>query len=203
MSRPERPQIVPSPKTGEEQLTFNGHAIGYSLLDFWQWSASDLLSNALRGRFAEFLVGSALGLDVKQLRKEWDAFDLITKDGVKIEVKSAAYIQSWSQLDFSKISFSIRPTRAYEYETSKYSTEVIRQADVYVFCLLNHKDQNTVDPLKAEHWEFYVLPTHVLNAYPRSSSSITLNSLRKLTEALSFDRLQQGVIDAASLSDKG
>jgi hypothetical protein len=28
---------------------------------------------------------------------------------------------------------------------------------VYVFCHLKHKDQHTIDPLKLEQWDFYVL----------------------------------------------
>ena len=69
-----------------------------------------MLSNATRGRFAEFIVGTAIGLDIKILREEWDAYDLLTNYGAKIEIKSAAYIQSWEQKGYSKcITFSEPP----------------------------------------------------------------------------------------------
>jgi len=55
------------PKTGLEKLTFQGNELEYNLLDFWRWSVSDILSNATRGRFAEFIVGTAIGLNPKKL----------------------------------------------------------------------------------------------------------------------------------------
>jgi hypothetical protein len=38
---------------------------------------------------------------------EWNAHDLETDDGIKIEGKSAAYIQSWEQKKLSEIRFDI------------------------------------------------------------------------------------------------
>lgn len=93
------------PKIGTELLTFNDKNIGYSLLDFWQWSVSDLISNATRGRLAEFIVGTAVEINPKKVRDEWDFFDIKTDNGIKIEVKSASYIQSWEQKSFSNIVF--------------------------------------------------------------------------------------------------
>jgi hypothetical protein len=154
------------------------------------------LSNATRGRFAEFIVGTAIGINSENLRDEWDAYDLITDDGIKIEVKSAAYIQSWDQKRFSTISFSIKPTKYWDAETNIYRNEPKRHADVYVFCLLKHKDKNTIDPLKMEQWDFYVLPTYRLDNYQRSQSSITINSLEKLTNPKKYSELKDEITKA-------
>jgi hypothetical protein len=54
-------------KTGNEPLTANGQKLDKSLLDFWRWNSSDLLSNATCGRLAEFIVASALGVDNKRV----------------------------------------------------------------------------------------------------------------------------------------
>lgn len=132
-------QIDAEPKTGNEFLTDNGKKTEYNLLDFWRWSVSDILSNATRGRFAEFIVGTAIGLKPENLRDEWDAYDLTTENGIKIEVKSAAYIQSWNQKKFSTISFSIKPARYWDAETNMQRGEPKRHADLYVFCHLKHK----------------------------------------------------------------
>ncbi|MDI3505433.1 MAG: hypothetical protein PWQ81_655 [Bacteroidota bacterium] len=183
-------------KNGNECLTDNGQNTNYNLLDFWRWSVSDLLSNATRGRFAEFIVGTAIGINSENLRDEWDAYDLITDDGIKIEVKSAAYIQSWDQKRFSTISFSIKPTKYWDAETNIYRDEPKRHADVYVFCLLKHKDKNTIDPLKMEQWDFYVLPTYRLDNYQRSQSSITINSLEKLTNPKKYSELKDEITKA-------
>ena len=56
----------------------------------------------------------------------------------------------------------------------------MRQADVYVFCLLKHKDQETINPLNLDQWVFYVLATKKLNESVGSQKTITLSSLEKL-----------------------
>lgn len=182
--------IQAKPKTGNEFLTDNGEKTEYNLLAFWSWSVSDILSNATRGRFAEFVVGTAVGLDPKNLRDEWDAYDLKTDNGIKIEVKSAAYIQTWNQKKISTISFSIKTAKFWDSETFFEDLQPRRHADVYVFCHLKHLDQETIDPLKMEQWDFYILPTFKLDKYERSQSSITLNSLKRLTEPIIYSELK-------------
>ncbi len=180
-------------KTGKEPLTFNGNPLGFSLLDFWQWSVSDILSNATRGRFAEFIVATATNVEIMKVRDEWDAYDLETPDGIKIEVKSAAYLQSWFQKSFSSISFRIRATGNWDAATNRFQASQKRRADVYVFCLLHHRDKQTVDPLNMDQWEFYVLSTKEVNEYPRSQHSITLKSLRGLTSSVSYAHLYEAI----------
>jgi len=180
-------------KTGQEKLMHNDQELSHTLLDFWRWSVSDILSKATRGRLAEFIVATATNIDITQVRDEWGAYDLLTPDGVKVEVKSAAYLQSWEQKKLSKISFSTKLAKPWDWEIDKRSSVAVRSADVYVFCLLHHQDKATVDPLNLNQWEFYVLATEELNNYTRSQYSITLNSLRKLTNAVNYGKLDQEV----------
>jgi len=178
-------KIRTSIKKGEEHLIYNEKELTFSILDFWKWSVSDLLSNATRGRFAEFIVATAINIDLRQVRNEWDKYDLITSDGIKIEVKSAAYLQSWAQKKLSTISFSTKS--AIDLDNLQY--EAKRHADVYAFCLLKHENKLTVDPLNMNQWEFYILATKELNDYKRSQHSITLNSLKKLAQPVTYDQL--------------
>src|SRR5437899_2124650 len=88
------PDITISPllvtrKSGNERFRNHSMDLDFNLLDFWQWSASDLASNALRGRLAEYLVAKALGI-TDGVRSEWDPYDLRSPSGVRLEVKSAA-----------------------------------------------------------------------------------------------------------------
>jgi hypothetical protein len=99
-------------KTGTERFHVDGQDLGFDLLSFWQWSASDLVSNATRGRVAEYIVARALGLALDDVRDEWGAYDLCTPSGIRVEVKSAAYIQSWHQARLSSIMFVVPKTRA-------------------------------------------------------------------------------------------
>lgn len=183
-------------KTGDERLTFKDCETGLKLIDFWQWSVSDLVSNATRGRFAEFIVASAIKCNLEIIRDEWSPYDLTSPEGIKIEVKSASYLQSWFQRDFSKISFSIKAARIWDSQTNKHGPIPSRQSDVYVFCLLKHKDQQTLNPMNLDQWEFYVVPTSEINNYKRSNTSITLKSLQNMTSAVDYDQIQQTIVEA-------
>jgi hypothetical protein len=194
-------------KTGAERLHRGGTDFGFDLLSFWQWSVSDLVSNVTRGVLAEFIVARALGICTDGVRDDWAAFDLVTAKGVKIEVKSAAFVQSWHQAKLSRISFLTPATRAWDNETSTQSPDAKRQADVYVFALLAHTDKGTIDPLDVGQWRFYVLPTSELDARTRSQHSITLGTLEKQRqECIAFDDLAVAVAKAApagGLADGG
>jgi hypothetical protein len=133
-------------KTGEEHFHLSSRPAGFNLLSFWQWLASDLVDNALRGALAEYIVACDLGIADKS-RPGWNAYDLITPEGVKVEVKSGGYLQSWKQSAPSKICFDIRPTYGWDAATNVMGTERKRQADVYGFCVLAHEDKATLDLL--------------------------------------------------------
>ncbi len=186
-------KLTTTKKTGSEQFVFDSESTGHSLSDFWAWNMSDLSSNATRGRLAEFIVATALDIDIDSVREEWAAYDLITNNGVKIEVKSAAYLQSWNQKDFSKIIFSIKEAKFWSSDTNKLGDVAIRSADIYVFCLLNHKDKSTLDPLNLDQWEFFVVPVDVLNNYKRSKHSITLRSLETLTTPIKYNHISSAM----------
>lgn len=181
-------------KTGNELFTYLNQSIEYRLIDFWKWSASDLVSNTTRGRLAEFIVAMTLGVDIKIVRDEWQAYDLITPEGIKVEVKSASYIQSWYQKDYSIISFSIKKSLLWDSETNIQSKEACRPSDVYVFALLKHKEKDTINPMILEQWGFYVVSTEVINNYKRSEHSITLKSLQKLTDEIGFEQIKEEVL---------
>ena len=166
-------------KIGKEIFNIDRKPIGKTILDFWRWSASDLTNNAMRGILAEYLVACDLGI-TNGVRSEWDAYDLKTKSGLRVEVKSAAYCQSWHQKKYSSIIFGINPTHGWDENTNEFSNEKKRQADVYVFCILKHKDKKTIDPLKLEQWEFYILPASALNEKLQDQKTISLSVLLNL-----------------------
>ncbi|MDX9947128.1 MAG: hypothetical protein RBS38_07155 [Bacteroidales bacterium] len=123
-------KIIATPKYGKEAVSFNGINTGYTLIDFWRWSSSDLVSNTMRGLLAELIVGTALKFDPAIPRQEWEAFDLIIDNRIRIEVKSSAYIQSWNQKKFSPILFSIKPTKYWDTSTG-IESETRRHSDIY------------------------------------------------------------------------
>ncbi len=191
------PPIKATRKNGSDPIHDAGRPLGFDLNDFWRWASSDLVSNVTRGVVAEYLVAKAVGLNPDAVRVEWDAYDLTSPEGIKIEVKSAAYIQSWHQPDYSRISFRVPKTLGWDAETNVEAEEAKRHAEVYVLCLLKNRDQESLDPLDVSQWDFYVLPTSVLNERKRSQHSITLPSLEKLCDAVSYGRLQEAILGCA------
>lgn len=75
-----------TPKDGHEAFTYDGRDLGANLRGFWSWACSDLLSNAMRGVLAEYIVGLALDCVDSGTRTEWDAADLRTATGLRVEV---------------------------------------------------------------------------------------------------------------------
>ncbi len=180
-------QIPSSRRTGRERLHADGQPVegSHDLLAFWRWSGSDLVDNTQRGIFAEFIVGIAVG-DIaitSGVRDGWGNYDLTSSSGAKIEVKSAAYVQSWRQEKESSIAFNISKKLSWDPATDQYSDKPTRPADVYVFCLNTHRADDSVkdlDPLNVTQWEFYVLSTSILNKHLPEQQSIGLESLKTI-----------------------
>ncbi|MBZ9628121.1 hypothetical protein LB450_08425 [Psychroflexus sp. CAK1W] len=171
-------EIIVEKKTGNEAFKHNNQQLDFNLSDFWSWNQSDLVENRTRGILAEFIVKKALQIE-SEGRVEWDNFDLITNTGKKIEIKSAAYIQTWEQKKFSNITFGIAETIGAK-DSPSFDGLKRRWTDFYVFCLLKHREQNTINPMDLNQWTFYVLETKTLENQLPQQKTIRLNSLLKL-----------------------
>ena len=119
------PAIEVIRKSGKE--CFQGMDGEHTLQDFWAWAFSDLVSNTERGKLAEYIVATAMGCD-EGTSPTWGSFDLLSPEGIKIEVKASAYIQSWEQKSFSRIEFSI--AESLYWDGVAYAKEKKRQAAV-------------------------------------------------------------------------
>jgi hypothetical protein len=187
--------IVPASKTGEEPvLDDHGRPRG-SLLGFWRWAYSQTLDNALRGVLAEYLVGLAVDGLTRNVRVEWDAYDLDTPDGHPVEVKSTAYLQSWAQKAPSTLTFNIPETSGWDPAVGGWTPEVRRQAQVYVFCVFTTTDPATANPLDTRQWDFYVAPTERIDRILGRQKTVTLSSLvhRVEPERTTFSGLADAV----------
>lgn len=169
-------------KAGDEAFRMRSENVELAVLDYWRWANSDLLDNAGRGVLAEFLVAHALER-TNEPRREWGAFDVRTESGIKVEVKSAAYAQSWPQESPSKITFDIGPRKqVWDPETNEWESlpQPERTADVYVFCLLGQPNDPDPDPLDLDQWNFLVLDRATLDRERRLQQEIALNPLESL-----------------------
>lgn len=187
------PAISTQKKTGKELFLNGGDGVDKTLYDFWAWAFSDLVGNTERGKLAEFIVAMAVGA-AEGISSSWESYDLSTPDGISIEVKTSAYLQSWTQKALSQIRFGIRPTHAWNSEENTYADSLQRQADVYVFCILKHKEQETLNPLDLDQWEFYTLSTEVLNREADNQKTISLYRVVSLGASKSnFAGLSQAI----------
>ena len=181
-------QIIPERRTGDEPLPE-----GATLLHFWQWMGSDLVSNALRGAFGEYLVALAVGTADK-VQEEWAPYDVRSPDGIRIEVKTSGYTQTWQQQSLSTPRFGIGKSYAWSNETGTFSPAPRRSADVYVFCLHHHKDQDTINPLDMSQWTFYILPTAMLDRMAGDQATVGIGSLQRIgAQRVSYDGLYQAI----------
>jgi hypothetical protein len=191
-------RLPSSRKSGQEPLHEGGVPSGKTLLDFWRWAASDLLGNTSRGVLAEFLVALSLGVSVDDVRDEWAPCDFTTPEGLTVQVKSSAFVQSWAQRSLSRVVFSVRPSRAWDANTNILASDSVRHAKVYVFALLAHSDKSSIDPLDLSQWRFFVLPTSTIGERARTQTSITLKDLKSLAgEGVGFQDLREAVRYAA------
>lgn len=173
------PAIQVKRKSGSEPFHKNGVPIGFDVLSFWGWAASNLANNNLRGHLAEFLVARELGVD-QGTRIEWDSCDIRTASGIKIEIKSASYIQAWEQEKISRISFDIAPTRKWNRSLGRREDQASRDSHVFVFCLISEQNQDRFDPMDLSQWNFFVLQTEKLNKALASQRQLSLKKLKQL-----------------------
>lgn len=165
----------PAPRALEGDERFVG--VDASVRDFWAFAMSNLGTNNVRGYLAEFLVARAVG--APGVRVEWDAFDVLTPEDIRVEVKSAGYLQTWSQRRLSRISFGSMKARTWSPEAGE-SSEATLNADVYVFAIQTATRHEEYDVLDVGQWEFYVVPRHAIEAI--GYASIGLPTLRTLTQ---------------------
>lgn len=179
----------PQPLDGSEMFTGTDATVA----QFWAYAMRDLRTNTTRGFLAEFLVAKAVG--ATGVQPEWNSFDVLTPDGVKVEVKSSAYLQSWAQRTLTPPVFNRLTARSWAFEDGE-AEERSHNADVYVLALQAVQSHDEYDPLDTLQWEFYVLPVSTLAA--RGYRSITLNALRKIAEPVAFAGLAAAIRDAAN-----
>lgn len=185
------------PMSGAESFT----GLDATLVDFWRFAMSDLRTNTLRGYLAEFLVAQAMGADTT--RVEWDAYDVLSPESIKIEVKAGGYVQAWTQTRPSKDpSWDIPQITPTDPATGKLLPKEQRdfQADVYVFAVHEARIHADYDPLDLAQWTFYVLSRTQVEAMPRGvrdQALATLQRVRKAANGVVYEALAAEVRKSA------
>lgn len=174
---------------------------------FYKWAYSDLLTNTQRGILAEYIVATALDID-NNPRVEWDEYDL-DYNGLRIEIKSSAYIQAWEQYKYSTIRFGIGEKVKWDKSKRIEGTPTVnkrveapkRNCDLYVFCLYSHKERETANPINLNQWTFYIVPTKLLNEKLGNQKSLSLSKLESLGVKGTYYKYIKKIVD--SMNEKG
>ena len=190
------PAVKPKRYSGKEKIVSGSGETVATMNDFWSWAYSDVLGNTERGVFAEYLVAKALRVDYKD-RISWDKYDLLSDEGISVEVKSSGYFQTWGQKEKSKLIFGIQPTKGWDYETDEFQEECKRQAEVYVFCVFKCEEKNeNMNPLDLCQWDFYLIPTVVLDEKLGNQKTVTLNKLLEIgAKKCIYENLHKQIVD--------
>jgi hypothetical protein len=179
-----------TPLTGDELLL-----PGVRVREFWAWAMGDLRLNSTRGSLAQFLVARAVG-DTRANDDGWGDFDVLSPEGIRIEVKSSGYLQSWVQKKVSAITFSGLTGRTWSAE-SGYGLAPEVRADVFVFAVHTSQDPDTYDPLALSAWDFYVVPGSTVRSI--GQKTIGLNRVRKIAgNPIGWSDLRQAILGAAA-----
>ena len=172
---------------GSEHFQVKNQFLSATVKDFWAWSMSRLLADGPRSDLAEFIVNTALGQDTKSAKHGWGECDIIYNN-FRIEVKCSSLIQAWDRKSPTKPVFSIRKTLNCDIEETdtgycyvgRDHTPAKRRSEIYVFCLFSNTDRSTADPLNLDQWQFYIVPTKVLDEKCADTKTIGINGLSKL-----------------------
>ena len=165
--------------TGKEKFTFDSKNLDYDFSDFWRFHFSNIYD--LQDKIAEFIVSKALGIDKAQNDQYWTLWDVSYRDK-RIEVKETSYYHSFNEE--GKVSnvrcFGITKANGSYDPSNSGNNEFCRQNDIYVFCLNTGDTRNTSYPLNLNNWEFYIIPTAVINEKCGNNKTISLGKIKKL-----------------------
>ncbi|NYG54968.1 hypothetical protein [Nocardioides perillae] len=185
----------PPPRlTGDEPFI----GLDATVRDFWAYAVRDLRSNTTRGFLAEWLVLRAVGATEHQ--PDWHSFDVLTPSGLRVEVKSSAYLQSWPQKVHSTIRFGGLSAEDWSDEAARPGTRTFN-SDVYVFCLQTATRHDDYDPLDVDQWTFFVLSRMAVEGQGRRS--LGLSTLDRLTDRLTYAELAAAIEAAGAAGASG
>ncbi len=162
-----------------------------------RWFGQPIIRNDLRGELVEEIVAMALEPEWQGCGSDWGACDLIRPaDGLRIQVKQTAALQSWTLPDGPKPRpcFSIA-SKTGRYEGAAWIPGVSRNAEIFIFAWHDRTDERA-DHRDADQWQFFVVAERDLP----DQKSISLSTLHKMAKPVAFGELANEVSMTAKQS---
>jgi hypothetical protein len=190
---------------GNEPFVFDGAATKLCFSDFWRFHFSNIYD--LQDKIAEFVVAKALGIDKAQNDQYWTLWDISYRDK-RIEVKETSYYHSFNRegsVSKQRVFGITKANGSYD-PTKSGNADFCRQNDVYVFCLNTGDSRETSNPLNLNNWEFYIVPTAVINEKCGNNKTISLGRIKSLGfSAKRYDEIKHevdSIIDFIQIKEK-
>lgn len=153
-----------------------------------------LILNNYRAVIAEAMIASELEPEWRWCSADWAGWDFDRSDGVRLEVKQSAGLQTWHRPDSrpSACSFDIR-SRKGRYEAGvDWKPDEGRNADLYVFAH-HHVVTAEADHADPSQWHFYIVLARDLPP----TKTIGLRRINALAEPKVYSDLKPEVEAAA------
>ena len=158
----------------EEKFILNNKELDFGILDLWKSKYSNIFN--MQEVIAEFIVEKALGIEKSQNTDYWTLYDILYRE-CRIEIKETGYYHSWNEDGKVSMQRMFGITKANSnYESSAEENKYERQNDIYVFCLNTGTTKETSNPMNLNNWEFYIVPTSVINEKCGNNKTINLKS---------------------------
>lgn len=176
---PDRPTLTPS---------------GVRALAYQSVFGDRLVANNFRGVIAEALVAASLDPTWRWCSNDYSGWDFDRQDGVRLEVKQSAVLQTWNEEDRKRSAcrFDIKPRKRC-YVDSIWHEQAGRNADIYVLAQ-HHVADATADHARPDQWRFFVIAERALPA----QRSLGLPAASKLSTAYSHEDFAMAVQDLAA-----
>ena len=175
----------------DEKFSFNNSELDFGILDFWESKYFNIYN--MQEVIAEFLIEKALRIEKAQNTDYWTLYDILYRE-CRIEIKQTSYYHPWNENgNISNIRrFNITKANS-KYEYKDLENKFERQNDIYVFCLNTGNTKETSNPMNLNNWEFYIVPTKVINEECRNNKTISLNKVRKLCDKVEYNKIKETI----------
>jgi hypothetical protein len=71
-----------------------------------------------------------------------------------------------------------------------------RQNDIYIFCVDTGRTRETANPLNLDCWDFYVVPTSLIDKFCKDQKTVSLNRIQNITgmkKGISYNELKDAM----------
>ena len=176
---------------GNEKFKVDDKDLDFGILEFWKYKYSNIYN--MQEVIAEFIIEKALGLTESQNTDYWTLFDILYR-GYRIEVKETGYYHSWNEDGKVSLVRNFGITKANSsYDSLEKENKYERQNDIYVFCLNTGTTRETSNPMNINNWEFYIIPTSVINEKCRNNKQISLGKVRKIAKQVKYVKIKETI----------